>query len=54
MILIEHKIIPSKHDLVKSTLKEGPGILPNQTAYKYLIWLVEQQGPRATPTERSI
>jgi hypothetical protein len=45
--------IPSKHDSAEPTLKEEQGLLPNQTAYKYLTWLVGQQGPRATPANRS-
>jgi hypothetical protein len=45
--------IPSKHDLAEPTLKEEQGQLPNQSAYKYLTWLVGQQGPRATPANRN-
>lgn len=51
---VRNSNIPSKHDLAKPTLKEETGILPNQTAYKCLTWLVGQQGPRATPAERII
>ena len=45
--------IPSKHDSAEPTLKEEQGMLPNQTAYRYLTWPVGQQGPKATPANIS-
>lgn len=53
-INLKSKMIPSKHDSAEPTLKEEQGMLPNQTAYKYLTWLVGQQGPKATPANISM
>lgn len=52
-ISTEDQTIPSKHDLAEPTLKEERGMLPNQTAYKYLTWQVGLQEPTATPANKS-